>query len=438
MQANDSRLYERKRSSDENHPIKEFNNNSGADAQYQRDKARIIHSASFRRLQSKTQVLTIGESDFYRTRLTHSLEVAQIGSSICENLRNNLNLSELHSVIPPTSLIEAIGLAHDLGHPPFGHGGEIALNSLMKEHGGFEGNGQTLRISATLGEYSPGNGLDLTRRAMLGLLKYPATHGRLKNYSDTAFCKPPKCIHDNEIKILEWILVPFEKSDIEVITKIIASTEIGKHHKTVNKSLDTSIMELADDIAYGVHDLEDAIALHLVSRDSWISYVIDNSNEFSDSQIIRDYKFYTSKLFSESSKDRKHAISKMVNYFISNITIIEKNDASSPFIKYNATMSNSAALCLARLKNFIREMVICTPQVRSLEFKGQLIISKLFSVFLEAPQDLLPKNTYEAYKNSQTKERIICDFIAGMTDSYAARMYRRLFVPDVGSIFDHF
>lgn len=130
MQANDSRLYERKRSSDENHPIKEFNNNSGADAQYQRDKARIIHSASFRRLQSKTQVLTIGESDFYRTRLTHSLEVAQIGSSICENLRNNLNLSELHSVIPPTSLIEAIGLAHDLGHPPFGHGGEIALNSL--------------------------------------------------------------------------------------------------------------------------------------------------------------------------------------------------------------------------------------------------------------------------------------------------------------------
>ena len=136
---------ERKRNSDENYPIKPFNS-STSESQYQRDRARIIHSASFRRLQSKTQVLSLGESDFYRTRLTHSLEVAQIGSGICEHLKEiHKNNQEYVKWIPPISLIEAIGLGHDLGHPPFGHGGEVALNYFMKDYGGFEGNGQTLR-----------------------------------------------------------------------------------------------------------------------------------------------------------------------------------------------------------------------------------------------------------------------------------------------------
>ena len=132
------------------------------DSQYQRDRARIIHSASFRALQSKTQVLGLGESDFYRTRLTHSLEVAQIGSGICEWLRNkpdNPPGPELEQWIPSLSLIEAICLAHDIGHSPFGHGGEVALNYMMKDDGGFEANGQTLRIVSRLGEYSPANGL---------------------------------------------------------------------------------------------------------------------------------------------------------------------------------------------------------------------------------------------------------------------------------------
>lgn len=427
---------ERKRMIDEGYPLKVFNG-SQVDDQYQRDRARIIHSASFRRLQSKTQVLNIGESDFYRTRLTHSLEVSQIGSSICERLRNDEELADFHGMIPSSSLIEAICLGHDLGHPPFGHGGEVALNGFMKEYGGFEGNGQTLRIAAILGEYSPNNGLDLTRRTLLGLLKYPAIHATVSNYSNPTDSKPPKCIHDEESIMLDWILQPFSEGDKLIIQSIKEVPE--KHRKTRFKAFDTSIMELADDIAYGVHDLEDAIALRLVNKDLWRACVVDKSADFSMAPIISEGEsFYTPKLFSESGKDRKHAISKMVGYFVQNITITSKNEADSQFIKFNATMKPEAAACLECLKDFVLKQVIFTPQVKSLEFKGQHIISKLYSTLSSHPKDLLPANTYATYLSSEKKERVICDFIAGMTDVYATRLYRRLFVPDVGSIFDRF
>lgn len=137
---------------------------------YSRDRARIIHSASFRRLQGKTQVLGLGESDFYRTRLTHSIEVAQIASGVADFLRDKYkNDEDINKYIPTQNLIEAIALAHDIGHPPFGHGGEYALNYLMRDDGGFEGNAQNIRICTKLGEYSDDNGLNLTRRHCLGL-----------------------------------------------------------------------------------------------------------------------------------------------------------------------------------------------------------------------------------------------------------------------------
>ena len=173
----------RKQNDDDNYPVKEFNSNT-EDSQYQRDRARVIHSAAFRRLQTKTQVLGLGENDFYRTRLTHSLEVAQIGSAICERLHEKYTTDELiRSWIPSLSLIEAIGLSHDIGHPPFGHGGEVALNYSMIDSGGFEGNGQTLRIVSRLAEYSPNHGMDLTRRTLLGLVKYPAPYSKVRNYN---------------------------------------------------------------------------------------------------------------------------------------------------------------------------------------------------------------------------------------------------------------
>lgn len=172
----------RKRQDDECYPSKRFNSDN-SDSQYQRDRARIIHSAAFRRLQAKTQILGIGESDFYRTRLTHSLEVAQIGSGISEFLHEKYDSNEaIKKWLPSLSLIETIGLSHDLGHPPFGHGGEVALNYAMINEGGFEGNGQTLRIITKLGEYSPNNGMDFTRRSILGIIKYPSPYSKTHNY----------------------------------------------------------------------------------------------------------------------------------------------------------------------------------------------------------------------------------------------------------------
>ena len=157
-------------------------NDNFARDQYARDRARVIHSAFFRRLQGKTQVLGLGESDFYRTRLTHSLEVAQLGSGLVEFLIEKYkDDSGIIESLPEKDLIEAIGLAHDIGHPPFGHGGEVALNFSMKDNGGFEGNAQTLRICTTLGEYSGQSGLNLTRRSMLGIVKYPAVYSSVVN-----------------------------------------------------------------------------------------------------------------------------------------------------------------------------------------------------------------------------------------------------------------
>ena len=153
---------------------------------FERDLARVIHSAAFRRLQAKTQVLGIGEGDFHRTRLTHSLEVAQVGKGILKHLENLKPFTssdvqqEIKEALPKGDLIFFSGLAHDLGHPPFGHGGEIALNYSMRDHGGFEGNGQTLRILSKLEAHTPNFGLDLTRRSLLSILKYPVSYSHLR------------------------------------------------------------------------------------------------------------------------------------------------------------------------------------------------------------------------------------------------------------------
>ena len=133
-------------------------------SQFQRDRARILHSAAFRRLQAKTQVMGIGQSDFYRTRLTHSLEASQIGSGITAQLRSKFAQQCQHLLPAEDSLIEAICLAHDIGHPPFGHGGEVALNFMMHNFGGFEGNGQTFRIVTKLEPYTEHHGMNLSRR----------------------------------------------------------------------------------------------------------------------------------------------------------------------------------------------------------------------------------------------------------------------------------
>lgn len=411
-----------------------------ADSVYHRDRARVIHSAAFRRLQSKTQVYSIGENDFYRTRLTHSLEVAQIGSGICEHLREQYaDKPDYLAWIPGNSLIEALGLCHDIGHPPFGHGGEVALNYAMREHGGFEGNGQTLRIVTRLGEYSPGFGMDLSRRTLLGLLKYPNTYSTLQNYPDSSSCNlddwhPPKCFLDEEQAVFDWIIAPFYAADQAAFTSFHAKP--GNHHKTRYKAFDTAIMELADDISYAVHDLEDAITLGLIKRDHWQQEVVEKLQQLADNPVVKKMEFYSNNLFASDICASKHAISKLVGYFIEQIRITPQQCFAHPLLDLQVTLPEDCQQVLTALKKLVFTHAIKRPEVQALEFKGQNMVLRLFNTLAENPQRLLPSNTLDEYENSDNPPRILCDYLAGMTDHHASKVYQRLFIPNTGSIFE--
>ncbi|KKW67651.1 deoxyguanosinetriphosphate triphosphohydrolase [Lampropedia cohaerens] len=439
---------ERKRHSDEGHVAGQFNAQT-ADAQFQRDRARLIHCAAFRRLQSKTQVHHLGDGDFYRTRLTHSLEVAQLGSGIVLHLQQAQ--PQYAAQLPSPMLMEAICLAHDLGHPPFGHGGEAALNGIMRDFGGFEGNGQTLRIATRLGEYSESHGLDLTRRTLLGVLKYPALHRDVARYPNTTAsndqrrtratpCKPPKCIHDEEGDILAWILAPFSPSDRALFRTLDFPPQGVGHGRTRYKAFDTSIMELADDIAYGVHDLEDAIALRLISRADWQAQVVDPAQAlvWEDAPARQRFDallhFATSQLFLGGDKPRKHAISRLVNFLIGHVHVVEQRLFASPMLDLQARMDGSAQDFLQLLKDFVMQYVILRPQLQELEFKGQQIVLQLFQVLLDNPQRLLPLEHQHLLRSGAPLQRTVCDFVASMTDTDATRRYGRLFAAPMATL----
>jgi len=397
------------------------------DSDAQRDRARIIHSSAFRRLQSKTQVLGVGDNDFYRTRLTHSMEVAQIGSGICEHLkRTYADDDDISQQIPSFFQIEATCLAHDLGHPPFGHGGEAALNYHMLGHGGFEGNGQTLRILSKLGEYSEQHGLDVTRRTLLGVLKYPVLHSEVqpkdltKDSPLNAF-KPPKSIHDDEEDVLHWILEEFSQHDRDTFRTVLDAD--GKRRSRF-KAFDTSIMELADDISYGVHDLEDALALGLVTERQWREDVLQQAHE--DSPLVTDAEFYNDKLFSPDSRDRKHAISKLIGYLVPQISVERQQQFEHPQVDLQAALPAEAVHTLELLKSFVFKHVIRSAEVKAMEFKGQRIIMALFEALADAPEQLLQPSTLQKYHQASNPKRVICDYISGMTDHYARRLHRRL------------
>jgi dGTPase len=410
---------------------------------FTRDRARVIHSASFRRLQGKTQVLGLGESDFYRTRLTHSVEVAQIASGLVEHFRHREELEEFVDCLPSTMLIEAVALAHDIGHPPFGHGGEVALNFSMRKSGGFEGNAQTLRICTKLGEFSEDSGLNLTRRALLGILKYPVTYSTAVDEEiyiegiaplNIDSFKPPKCVFDCDSDSLNFVLEPLAGEQDKFQSVKFA---VGKHAKSLYKAFDTSILELADDIAYGVHDLEDAIALGLISERVWASEVISViGDQFSKNPLGKELSEITTNLFSGHSKSRKKAIGYLVGYFIRSCSIERPKNFTYPLLDFQATMSAPAARELDVLKRFVVKNVIKTAEVQTLEYKGQQMIVRLFEAIANNPQRLLPRKYADEYAAAQAKERVICDYLAGTTDDYATRLYHKIFTPSTGSIFD--
>lgn len=413
---------------------------------YQRDRARIFHSAAFRRLQAKTQVVGIGQSDFYRTRLTHSLEVAQIGSGIISQLK--VQYPEFTHFEFDETLIETLGLAHDIGHPPFGHGGEVALNYMMRDHGGFEGNGQTFRILTRLEPYTKDYGMNLSRRSLLGTLKYPVTFlevvGEYPDKPTSSFRQlkahnwlPPKAIFDVDSAALDWVLAPLCRSDIErlktVKPAIIDGIE-GIHLRSQYKSFDCSVMELADDIAYSVHDLEDAIVMGTVNYNQWMSDVVAPIKALGDNPISLDIDNLTKNLFHEEQYLRKDAIGELVNSFVTAIKIEHIADFQEPLLAYNAKLNEQYSQLLEILKGFVFKRVIRKSEFQAMEYKGQQIVMELFEAFASDPYRLLPENTKERWLIAQDKKddvqmRIICDYISGMTDEFAAKLYHSLFTP---------
>ena len=405
---------------------------------WQVDRSRIIHAAAFRRLQAKTQIMGIGLNDFYRTRLTHSLEVSQIGTGILRHLKTQ-HSDFIH--FPSTGLLETLCLAHDIGHPPFGHGGEIALNYMMRNHGGFEGNAQTLRIVAKLEPYSNGYGMNLTRRTLLGFIKYPAFINELwhtipDTHNSRAFIKaddwrPAKGLYQDDAHIFNWIVEPLSQNDRTLLN---THATIDKHRaKTLYKSLDSAIMEHADDIAYAVHDLEDAIATRVLTLDDWQTHALPHLQALNFEWLNTLLETLTSRLFSKNDFERKDAIGELVNTFIIHIHLDIQNEAfECPILKYTAKLHPEYENVLHILKHFVFQRLIRDPEMQQIEFKGQNLLIELFTAFASDPLRLLPETTQAQYIEAQKHNqgmRIICDYLSGMSDEYAYKTYQRLFLP---------
>jgi dGTPase len=427
------------------------------------DYGRVIHSASFRRLQGKTQILNLGDSDFYRTRLTHSLEVAQIAGGIAKQLAKSLPDHPATAHLPDRSMIQAVGCTHDLGHPPFGHGGEVALNYCMRDigsekRGGFEGNGQTLRILSRIERFSENAGANLSRRTLLGVLKYPVAYSNARNTAlvpklidgpstlhliDTKTSKPPKCYMDSEDDVVAWILDPLCPTDRDAFQEF--GRKDGEHNKPKHKSLDCSIMDAADDIAYGVHDLEDAIALKLITEARFREVVQEGScscfldslkDKYPAESANNVYSSMIDGLFRDSNS-RKHFVSRLVHHFVTAIEYAEHEQFVEPLVRYRARMRSPQRMFLDTLKGLVIKDVIKSPSVQHLEFKGQGVVVAVCETMLSDPVRLLPSGTLARFEKSGCDLRVICDFVAGMTDSYLLKMYERLFAPRMGSVFDN-
>ncbi|GLP96422.1 anti-phage deoxyguanosine triphosphatase [Paraferrimonas sedimenticola] len=408
---------------------------------FQRDRARVLHSAAFRRLQAKTQVLGVGQNDFYRTRLTHSLEVSQIGTGICAQLK--LKHPELVDLLDNDGLIETLCLAHDIGHPPFGHGGEVALNYAMRGQGGFEGNGQTFRILTKLEPYTKSDGMNLARRSLLGVLKYPALESSLVNQSSYLtpkgrFLKAKdwvsvKGVYNEDAEALDWVLSPFSNGDRDrFIEHYQPDSNSYPHRKTRYKSFDCSIMELADDIAYSVHDLEDAIVLGLVRVEDFVEQVSCELCQSPEPWLADLFDDLAIDLFSEHHYQRKDAIGTLVNGFITAIAAVQVHpEFEHPLLRYNAKLSTPYAKALDVLKRFVYGYVIQRLDVQRLEFKGQQLLVEVFDALQSDPQRLLPSNTYQRWcahrESGGSGDRVIADYIAGMTDAFAQKTHQGLF-----------
>jgi dGTPase len=390
---------------------------------FQVDRDRIIYSSAFRRLQAKTQVFVSGEFDFYRTRLTHSLEVAQIGRSICSFLQKNSVALETDFFID-ADLVEAICLAHDLGHAPFGHAGERTLHQLMQTYGGFEGNAQSLRI-ITETIYPGGSvrrGMNPTRAFVDGILKYKqllSEEAEAHNhfiYNDQAYLRQFVCGGKEPPNIDDW---------------------------NKFRSLECEIMDWADDTAYCLNDLVDSINagfLRSEKVEAWASQRGLSADELRHAETVI-----------AAIKDRKAEarFSRKIGAFIRATALRERDGPlSSQSSRYRFTLFIEPAVRAEAdlYKKLSHDLVFDHSQLHQLERKGRVILEGIFIALCESylaakgsGLRLLPEAFDQIVRNQESvesKARVLCDYVAGMTDGFAVRTYKRLFDPGFGSILD--
>ncbi|WP_150466920.1 dGTP triphosphohydrolase [Francisella sp. SYW-9] len=399
---------------------------------FRRDYARVVHSSSFRRLQAKTQIFPSFENDFFRNRLTHSLEVAQIAKSIAVklNAEHDLNLDY--------DLIETAALCHDIGHPPFGHNGEVALNKKMHNFGGFESNAQTLRLISHTAkkdvDQKQSFGLNLTYRTLAATIKYDnLIPSDLEHLTKGYYNEESRLVEDIKQKLLE----PYNLKSIQ-----------GSF-----KTIECYIMDVADDIAYSTYDVEDALKggfidpLSMASIDDKLLKKIFNAMP-KDLEITRDeIKFILMNIFSDyidfdadcrdvhkisknianNSLLRTKLTSKLVNSCIQNIEIDINQKA--PIIS-KVYLNDEIRKQVEVLKKYILFKIIKSPKLNVLRYRGREIISEIFDILMNSDVDesLLPDDIGAIFyntHNAQGKARIICDYISSMTDRYIIELYNQ-------------
>src|SRR6266481_46091 len=341
-------------------------------SEFQRDRDRIIHSGAFRRLEYKTQVFVNHEGYLFRTRLTHSIEVAQIARSIARRLHLNEDLAE------------AISLAHDLGHTPFGHAGQDALNTCMKPYGGFEHNLQSLRVVDLLEErYAAFDGLNLCFETREGILKH---------------CSAEKAVQLGEVG--------------------------ARFLNNRRPSLEGQIANLADEIAYNNHDVDDGLRSGLITLEQLAEVPLVGKHlravrqaypELPERRMVHEtVRRMINTLVSDLIQQSERNIGKQV------ITTLEEVRSAPPMIAFSSDMNEQQRA----LKNFLRTNLYRHYRVMRMSAKAQRIITDLFRVFIDDNRLLPPQFQQQAESDSA---RAVADYIAGMTDRYAIREHRRLF-----------
>ncbi len=342
---------------------------------FERDRDRIIHCAAFRRLEYKTQVFVNHEGDYYRTRLTHSLEVAQIARGIARSLHLN------------EDLVEALALAHDLGHTPFGHTGEHVLNRLMQGAGGFEHNRQSLRIVDLLEERYPGfNGLNLSWETREGIIKHSSEYDR-------------PGAHD-----------------------------VDEFEPSTPPTLEAQIIDLADEIAYNNHDIDDGLKAGYITLD-----------ELAALDLWQETAALVAEKFPLLDPERQvhQTISHLIGSLIGDLVMTTAARLAAAGVQCPEDIRRQEGRLVSfsaatrernqQLKTFLFRRLYHHYKVERMRVKAERFLTLLFESYATHPT-LLP-TAYQARLDQYGKERVICDYLAGMTDRYAMDEYRRLFEP---------